>query len=94
MKLNNEETITLTGLKDSTFVLFYYPKDNTPGCTNENKSFNANLAKFEEKNVKVFGVSGDSLASHCKFVEKLDLKFNLAVDEVCERSLKKSYFCV
>lgn len=92
MKLNNEETITLAGLKDSTFVLFYYPKDNTPGCTNENKSFNSNLAKFQEKNVKVFGVSGDSLASHCKFVEKLDLKFNLAVDEVRYFDLWKYLF--
>ena len=56
--------------------------DNTPGCTKENKSFNEHLEKFNEKDVKVFGVSGDSIKSHCSFIEKFDLKFNLLVDEV------------
>merc|ERR1712242_79246 len=81
MKMDNGETMTLEQLQDSTFVLFYYPKDNTPGCTKENKSFNEHLEKFNEKDVKVFGVSGDSIKSHCSFIEKFDLKFNLLVDE-------------
>jgi len=81
MKMDNDETTSLEQLKEATFVLFYYPKDNTPGCTKENKSFNEHLEAFTEKNVKIFGVSGDSAKSHCTFIEKLGLKFNLLIDE-------------
>ena len=82
MKMDNGESMSLDQLKEATFVLFYYPKDSTPGCTKENKSFNEHFDAFVEKNVKIFGVSGDSAKSHFTFIEKLGLKFNLLIDEV------------
>ena len=62
-------------------VLFFYPKDNTPGCTTESKAFSALLPEFEEKGYDVIGVSRDSLTSHKKFIEKQDLRILLASDE-------------
>ena len=62
-------------------VLYFYPKDSTPGCTTEACDFRDNMAKLKRKGVVVFGVSKDSLASHEKFRAKHDLNFTLLSDE-------------
>jgi thioredoxin-dependent peroxiredoxin len=69
-------------------VLYFYPKDNTPGCTQEACDFRDALAKFDRSDTVVLGISPDSLASHQKFAEKYGLPFLLLSDEdhsVCEK---------
>ena len=61
-------------------VIYFYPKDNTPGCTIESKAFRDALPEFQANNTVVVGVSRDSIASHCKFIEKQDLNFPLISD--------------
>ena len=71
-------------LKDSIgkyVVLYFYPKDDTPGCTIETNDFNILLSKFKKLNCEVLGVSKDSLKSHYKFKEKYKIKFDLLADE-------------
>lgn len=80
-------TVTLSDLQGSPVVLFFYPRDNTPGCTTESKGFSEHRAAFDAAGVQVFGVSKDSLASHDKFVAKHDLTVPLLSDEnstMCE----------
>jgi len=62
-------------------VLYFYPKDDTPGCTLEGQDFNASLAKFARKNAVVLGVSRDSLKSHDRFCDKFGFRFELLADE-------------
>ena len=67
---------------------YFYPKDDTPGCTIEAQDFSKKIDEFEKLDTVVLGVSKDSAASHCKFVEKYNLAFNLLVDEdaeLCQR---------
>lgn len=69
-------------------VLYFYPRDNTPGCTQEACDFRDNLARFNKGDTVVLGVSTDSVASHEKFVAKYELPFPLLSDEdhtVCEK---------
>lgn len=73
--------VTLSALQGQPVVLFFYPRDNTPGCTKESKGFSENLAAFAEAGVAVFGISKDSLDSHEKFIAKQDLKVPLLSDE-------------
>ena len=73
--------ITMAGLKGKNVVLYFYPKDDTPGCTKEACGFQDNLPKFKKMNAVVIGISKDSLASHQKFAKKYKLAFNLAADE-------------
>ena len=61
-------------------VLYFYPKDNTPGCTRQACAFAANFEKFKELDVAVIGISRDSAASHIKFAQKYDLPFILLAD--------------
>ena len=61
-------------------VLYFYPKDNTPGCTTETADFGARHKDFRKAGCEVFGISRDSLASHAKFKEKLKLAFELLSD--------------
>ncbi len=61
-------------------LLYFYPKDDTPGCTKEACSIRDNFSKFKKLNVTVFGVSADSIKSHAKFVEKYELPFILLAD--------------
>ena len=61
-------------------VLYFYPKDNTPGCTQESIDFNQHLAEFEKLNAIVLGISRDTLASHEKFSTKKGFKFSLLSD--------------
>lgn len=68
-------------------VLYFYPKDNTPGCTTESIGFQANLENFTNNNTVVIGVSRDSASSHDKFACKYDLKFSLLADtesKICD----------
>jgi len=68
-------------------VLYFYPKDNTPGCTNESIQFNELLTSFTKKNCMVFGISRDSLKSHENFRSKYGFKFDLISDSdeaVCQ----------
>lgn len=74
-------------LKGKNMVLYFYPKDDTPGCTVEAKDFRDHIKEFEAANVVVIGISKDSLKSHDKFKEKFCLPFPLASDEsgeMCE----------
>lgn len=75
------ETLNLTSLKGKKVVLYFYPKDNTPGCTTEGIEFNELLQQFKKQNAVIFGVSRDSLKSHEKFICKYDFKFELLSDE-------------
>lgn len=65
-------------------VLYFYPKDNTPGCTRQACAFAGSYAAFRERNVAVVGVSKDSAASHAKFAQKYDLPFTLLSDPELE----------
>lgn len=62
-------------------VLYFYPKDDTPGCTTEACSFRDNLPKFNKSKAKVFGISVDPVKKHAKFAEKYQLSFTLLADE-------------
>ena len=62
-------------------VLYFYPKDDTPGCTLETNDFNKLLTKFKKLNCEVYGISKDSLKSHDKFRDKYKIKFDLLADE-------------
>jgi len=76
-----DQKIRLSSLKGSHVVLYFYPKDSTPGCTREGQDFRDNLAKFKRQNTFVYGVSRDSIKSHEKFKEKQAFKFDLISDE-------------
>ena len=79
-------------LKDSLgkfVVLYFYPKDDTPGCTIETNDFNKLLSKFKKLDCEVYGISKDSLKSHDKFREKYKIKFDLLSDE--ETKIHKKY---
>jgi len=74
------ETVSLSQFLGKKVVLYFYPRDNTPGCTRQACAFAASYGDFEGKNVAVIGVSKDSSASHLKFAEKYDLPFVLLSD--------------
>ncbi len=77
----DEVEICLRDLKGKWIVLYFYPKDNTPGCTTEACDFTDNLSHFEELNAVVFGVSPDSPKKHRNFIAKKNLKITLLSDE-------------
>ena len=84
---NGGETVTLSGQRGTAVVLFFYPRDDTSGCTKESIGFSEALQDFETAGAIVFGISKDSLASHDKFAAKHDLSVPLLSDEngtVCE----------
>ena len=68
------EEILLSNYQGKKVVLYFYPKDNTPGCTKQACGFAANYQQFREMDVAVIGISKDSAASHLKFAQKYDLK--------------------
>jgi len=76
-----EQTISLKSLKGQNIVLYFYPKDSTPGCTREGTDFNDNLAKFKRQDAIILGVSRDRLRSHENFKSKQKFKFELLCDE-------------
>jgi peroxiredoxin Q/BCP len=77
---NGGKTVTLSGLKGKFAVVYFYPKDNTTGCTREAQDFRDAAAKFAKRNAVVIGVSRDSVKSHDGFVAKHDLPFELVAD--------------
>jgi len=79
-KNQNGEIISLKDFLGKKVVLYFYPKDNTPGCTSEACDLNDNYESFLAKGYEVIGVSPDSEASHQKFIDKYNLQFNLLAD--------------
>lgn len=73
--------VRLGSLKGKQVVLYFYPQDDTPGCTREACSFRDNLPKFKGLDAVILGVSKDSLESHSKFIDKYSLNFTLLSDE-------------
>ena len=80
LKDKNGNDFTLSSLLGKKIVLYFYPKDNTPGCTRQACAFAGAYKQFEAKGVEVIGISKDSVASHVKFAEKYDLPFILLSD--------------
>ena len=77
----NKKNYSLTDSIGKYVVLYFYPKDDTPGCTIETNDFNKLLSKFKKLDCDVYGISKDSLKSHDKFREKYKIKFDLLSDE-------------
>ena len=75
-----DQTIELKALRGQNVVLYFYPKDSTPGCTTEGQDFAANHAKFKRRNTVILGISRDSVASHEKFRAKYKFPFHLLSD--------------
>lgn len=76
----NGDTISLSDYKGKRLILYFYPKDNTPGCTAQSCNLNSNYDMLLEKGFEVVGVSPDSPSSHLKFIAKFNLAFNLIAD--------------
>jgi peroxiredoxin Q/BCP len=81
--------VSLSDLRGKRVVLYFYPKDDTPGCTRESCDFRDNLARVKSRGAIVLGVSRDTLASHAKFKSKYDLPFELLSDP--DASVGKAY---
>ena len=81
MKTDGDGKVSLSSLKGKTVVLYFYPKDDTSGCTAEACGFRDDQAAFNKLDAVVIGVSRDSVASHDKFKKKYDLTFQLGSDE-------------
>ncbi|MCF3572262.1 thioredoxin-dependent thiol peroxidase [Planktothrix agardhii 1806] len=78
---SDENPIRLSDFRGKTVVLYFYPRDNTPGCTKEACGFRDNYPEYQEKNIIVLGVSTDNQVAHRKFISKYQLPFPLLVDE-------------
>ena len=85
----NGEKQKLKDLLGKYIVIYFYPKDDTPGCTIETNDFNKLLPKFKKLNCEIFGISKDNIKSHDKFREKFKIKFDLLSDE--ELKVLKKY---
>jgi peroxiredoxin Q/BCP len=83
------ERISLADLKGKNVVLYFYPKDDTPGCTKEACAFRDEFAEFKKRGAVVLGVSVDSMKSHDKFVKKYKLPFTLLADE--DKKIVRTY---
>tara|TARA_B100000965_G_scaffold327581_1_gene290438 strand:- start:1213 stop:1656 length:444 start_codon:yes stop_codon:yes gene_type:complete len=81
LQSTNNEIIDLKNVKNKYIVLYFYPKDDTPGCTLETKDFNKLYTKFKKLDCEVFGISKDDIKSHKKFKNKYKVKFELLSDE-------------
>ncbi len=86
----DEKDIKLEDLRGKKVVLYFYPKDSTPGCTLQANDFTSLVDEFEALNTIIIGVSPDSCESHKKFKEKYNLKIDLLVDS--DKEVVKSYF--
>lgn len=76
----NGETISLSNFRGKKLIIYFYPKDNTPGCTAESCNLNDNYQMWLSKGYEVVGISPDSVASHKKFADKFKFGFNLIAD--------------
>ena len=81
LKSTSGKNIELDKIKSKFIIIYFYPKDNTSGCTIETNDFNKLLSKFEKLGCTIFGISKDSAESHQKWSKKLNLKFELLSDE-------------
>ena len=81
LSLSDDTLLDSNDLKKKLYIIYFYPKDNTPGCTNEAKDFSSLIEEFKKINVEVIGVSKDSMKKHLNFIEKQDLKIILGSDE-------------
>lgn len=89
LKNQDDEKVSLKDLIGQKVVLYFYPKDDTSGCTKEACSFSDDLPKFSKIDAVILGVSPDSVSSHKKFSEKYKLKFDLLADE--EKKVVEKY---
>jgi thioredoxin-dependent peroxiredoxin len=80
VKDTNGNPVTLSGLAGKKVVMYFYPKDDTPGCTKQACSFRDNYAVYQEKGIVILGVSKDDESSHQAFTAKFDLPFPLLAD--------------
>jgi len=87
-KTESNTTISSETLKGRKYVLYFYPRDNTPGCTKEACSIRDSYQIFQNKGIKVFGSSGGSAKSHQRFIDKYNLPFPLLMDENLELAKK------
>ena len=85
----NGDNFNFKKFKGHKVVLYFYPRDNTPGCTSQACNLRDNMQKFEKNNFKIIGVSTDSPKSHLKFIEKNELNFDLIADE--DKSIHKLF---
>tara|TARA_B000000565_G_C23631662_1_gene319088 strand:- start:187 stop:639 length:453 start_codon:yes stop_codon:yes gene_type:complete len=85
----NGDTISLSQFKGKKIILYFYPKDMTPGCTAQSCNLSENYVKLQKNGFEVLGVSCDSVERHQKFIEKYSLPFNLISDE--EKKVVKDY---
>lgn len=85
----NGKQVRLKDLKGERLVLYFYPKDDTPGCTKEACSFRDAFSEFKKRGIKVFGISPDKETSHKKFAEKYQLPFTLLADT--DHSISDAY---
>lgn len=76
----NGNAVSLSDFLGKKVVVYFYPKDNTPGCTRQACAFAGAYSEFKNKNIEVIGISKDSISSHVKFAEKYDLPFVLLSD--------------
>lgn len=83
------QRLSMADLRGAPLVLYFYPRDNTPGCTTEARDFQARLAEFEAAGVRVVGVSNDDAASHRKFCDKQGIGFSLIADT--DRSVSQAF---
>ena len=81
LEMTGEKMLKSSDLKGKKIVLYFYPKDNTPGCTTESIEFQGLKDKFKKLNTKILGISRDSIKSHEKFKDKYDFSFDLISDE-------------
>jgi peroxiredoxin Q/BCP len=84
VSIAENKQLSLSELYGRYVVLYFYPKDNTPGCTVEARGFNALLSEFKKHGAEVIGISKDSLKSHVKFKSLFDLQLHLGSDAKCE----------
>tara|TARA_B100001057_G_scaffold148933_1_gene148857 strand:+ start:6096 stop:6566 length:471 start_codon:yes stop_codon:yes gene_type:complete len=89
IECTNSKVTNLYDLFDKKLILYFYPKDMTPGCTTESIEFNDNLSKIKKLGAQVVGVSRDKIKSHEKFIDKYNFKFPLISDP--EEKLCKSF---
>ena len=78
---SNNEEFELKNNKNNFLIIYFYPRDNTPGCTNEAKNFSKLYKEFKKLNCEIFGISKDSIESHKKFISKFKIPFQLLSDE-------------
>ena len=78
---SNNVEFELKNNKNNFLIIYFYPRDNTPGCTNEAKDFSKLYKEFKKLNCEIFGISKDSTESHKKFISKFKIPFQLLSDE-------------